>query len=190
MALALRGHRQSLDPRRRALHDRRCAEGRDRRSQRGQPHAARPRNLQSVVVGPLDLTTQPPRPPREELDGLAFLPRTIDKLRATLPGGDLGAYKIPGFTGKMCELLAFEFDALRRVVEEAAEDADVVHWLREHADTSKYAAYNALVLGSVVTDENRARMLQLHPIAAQDPQLRFVVDVIAADDRITFPAAR
>ena len=137
---------------------------------------------------PLDLTLQAPRPPREELDGLVFLPRTIDKLRATLPGGNLGAYKIPGFTGKMCELLAFDLEALRRVVAEAAHDGDVVRWLRDHADTSKYAAYNAFVLGAAVTDENRARMLALHPIAAQDPELRFVVDVIAADDRITFRA--
>jgi hypothetical protein len=35
----------------------------------------------------LDLTKAPPRAPRETLAGVVFLPRTIDKMRATLPGG-------------------------------------------------------------------------------------------------------
>jgi hypothetical protein len=42
---------------------------------------------------PLNLTVHPPRVPRAELDGLIFLPRTIDKVRATLPGGDIGGIR-------------------------------------------------------------------------------------------------
>jgi len=41
---------------------------------------------------PLDLTKGRPRPPLAELDGIMFFPRTIDKARATLPGGNIGDY--------------------------------------------------------------------------------------------------
>jgi len=36
------------------------------------------------MIGPLDLTKQPPRSAREELDGSAYLPRAIDKIRAAI----------------------------------------------------------------------------------------------------------
>jgi hypothetical protein len=41
---------------------------------------------------PLDLTKTPPRSPREQLVGLVFIPRMIDKMRALLPGGNPGKY--------------------------------------------------------------------------------------------------
>ncbi|HWT06548.1 MAG TPA: DUF5069 domain-containing protein, partial [Xanthomonadales bacterium] len=65
---------------------------------------------------PLDLTTAPPRAPRESLAGIVFLPRTIDKMRATLPGGALGAYNIPGFSEMMLEALGIELEAFRAAV--------------------------------------------------------------------------
>src|ERR1039458_3327751 len=37
---------------------------------------------------PMTLSDKPPRKPRAELAGVVFLPRSIDKVRATLPGGD------------------------------------------------------------------------------------------------------
>jgi hypothetical protein len=46
-----------------------------------------------IAVTPLDLRTRPPRGPRETILGFYFLPRTIDKLRAELPGGNLGAFR-------------------------------------------------------------------------------------------------
>ena len=51
----------------------------------------------------LDLTKQPPRGPRELLPTLDLLmiARTVDKLRATLPGGNLGSYQIPGFSTRL-----------------------------------------------------------------------------------------
>ncbi len=49
----------------------------------------------------LDLTTHPPRSPNLRLGGLLMLARTIDKLRASLPGGNLGVYYIRGFSATM-----------------------------------------------------------------------------------------
>ena len=54
-------------------------------------------------MNPMDLSNKPPRKPRAELAGIVFLPRSIDKACATLPGGDPGPYNIPGFTGMMLE---------------------------------------------------------------------------------------
>ena len=52
---------------------------------------------------PLDLSKQPPRPPRAEADGIIFLPRSIDKARAYLDGGNRNGYNIPGVTVGMLE---------------------------------------------------------------------------------------
>ena len=48
---------------------------------------------------PLDLSTKAPRSPRVELDGLPVLARTIDRARASLPGGNLGQYDPVGSGG-------------------------------------------------------------------------------------------
>lgn len=64
---------------------------------------------------PLDLTAGPPRSPRAELDGVVFLPRTIDKVRA-LSGGNLGEYTIPGFTQMMLDTLGIPLEAFTAAV--------------------------------------------------------------------------
>jgi hypothetical protein len=55
------------------------------------------------LMGPLDLRAAAPRAPRARLAGALFLPRSIDKVRATFPGGNLGDYAIEGFTEMMLE---------------------------------------------------------------------------------------
>jgi hypothetical protein len=92
---------------------------------------------------PLDLAAAPPRSPRVELDGLVMLARTIDKFRGQLPGGNPGAYVTHrGLTTLMLEMLGVTHEQLRAVVEAASSDGDVVQWLREHADHSRYATIN------------------------------------------------
>jgi mannose-6-phosphate isomerase-like protein (cupin superfamily) len=39
---------------------------------------------------PLDLSVRPPRSPYAQMHGIYMVPRTIDKIRAQLPGGNLG----------------------------------------------------------------------------------------------------
>ena len=65
---------------------------------------------------PVDLTKAPPRSPYAELGGLLMLARTIDKLRASLPGGHLGAYKMAGFSVRLLEGLGIAEDDLQGVV--------------------------------------------------------------------------
>lgn len=91
---------------------------------------------------PLDLTKHPPRSPRERLDGVVLVPRTIDKLRASLPGGNLGAYKLPGFSTQMLEIIGVSPSDMLEAVRQANSDNDVAAWLREHADVTKYSEVN------------------------------------------------
>jgi len=42
-----------------------------------------------------------------------MLAQTVDKLRATLPGGNLGSYRIAGFSAQLLWKLGIEEDALR-----------------------------------------------------------------------------
>lgn len=42
----------------------------------------------------LDLSVRPPRSPYAQMQGIYMVPRTIDKMRAQLPGGKLGPYSL------------------------------------------------------------------------------------------------
>ncbi len=74
---------------------------------------------------PLDLSKAPPRGPREKLCGAYFLPRTVDKIRSELPGGNPAGYFVDnpiGMSAYMLEKLNIDLAALRAVVAEAANE--------------------------------------------------------------------
>jgi len=60
-----------------------------------------------------------------ELAGIVFLPRSIDKVRASLPGGHLGPYQIEGFTLTMLASLGISIQEFTESVRTATDDADV-----------------------------------------------------------------
>lgn len=132
---------------------------------------------------PLDLTKARPRPPTDQVDGLMFFPRTIDKARAYLPGGNRGEYNIPGLSEAFLKHLGLEQDAFVAAVKDAATDADVAKWLRAHCDASTYDAWNQSLVGRVLTDENRERIRARYPCAQRDQSLTKIVDILEADDR-------
>jgi hypothetical protein len=141
---------------------------------------------------PLDLTTRPPRSCHAELDGLMVMPRTIDKLRAQLPGGDPGAYyindRINGISGYLLERLGIDEDELREAVREAASDDDVAAWLRDRTDRSQYPAINATlrrIKPKHSQDEVWVRS-QYAETLEERPDLEFIVDILDADDRRIF----
>ena len=94
-------------------------------------------------MDPLDLTKAPPRSPYVKIGGLYMLARTIDKMRAQLPGGGAGSYHISGFSSRMLKALAIEEDDMRAVVALASTDDEVVAWVHKHSDASKYDEINA-----------------------------------------------
>ena len=141
---------------------------------------------------PLDLTQRAPRSPYEELDGLMLLPRTIDKIRALLPGGAANGYfingTIQGLSGFLLERLGVNEDELRDVVCHAADDDDVAAWLRTRVDVSIYPALNATlqrIEPRHAEDPGKVRA-EYAEILAKQPELRTIFDILDADDRLRY----
>ena len=145
---------------------------------------------------PLDLRARPPRSCYDELDGLMLMPRTIDKLRAILPGGHAGEYvinlaepRIRGISGYLLERLGITQAALLEAVKAANDDDGVAAWLRGRVDTSQYPAINQTlrhIKPKHADDEAFFRELYA-PTLALHPELEFIVDIVEADDRRLFP---
>ena len=140
---------------------------------------------------PLDLRKEPPRGVREKLLGFFFLARTIDKLRAELPGGSLGAYlnHDTGFSAWLVRRLGLDMDEFRSVVAGAPDEAAVVEWLVTRVDPSMAPALNAKLESFVVermSPENQALVRSRHPVMAGRPDLSKILDVIEAEDERAF----
>jgi len=103
----------------------------------------------------LDLTRRPPRSARERLAGYCFLPRTIDKARAKLPGGALGAYHMEGASADLLAALQVSVEEFCSGVAQAATDNDVVTWLQVHGDCTNADRFNA--------EKCRARIANVQP---------------------------
>jgi hypothetical protein len=142
---------------------------------------------------PLDLRTQPPRAARETVLGFYFLPRTIDKLRAELPGGNMGAYlnHDTGFSAFVVRRLGLNMDEFRAAVAAAENETELVAWLATRIDPGSAPAMNAKLESFVVDrmppgDQELVRIR--HPVLAEHPELSKILDILDADDRRAFSA--
>jgi Domain of unknown function (DUF5069) len=122
-------------------------------------------------MDPLDLSQQKPRTTRAELAGITFLPRSIDKFRAALPGGNLNGYSIEGFTGKMLKDLGIAPDAFQAAVAEAQTDDDVVAFVRAHAVAGGADAWNDYALNRELYLGNRTEAIAENPWLADHPEI-------------------
>ncbi len=144
-------------------------------------------------MDPLDLTLHPPRHCTEQLDGLVFMPRTIDKLRAMLDGGKKGEYlinaRVPGISGFLLERLGITEDELRDVVRDAPDDEAVAAWLRTRVDTSLYPKLNAMLPRIELQHASDPEWVRdfYKETLAENPYLTTLFDIIEADDRRMFP---
>lgn len=136
---------------------------------------------------PLDLRVRPPRSPREKLGSLYMLARTIDKLRANLPGGNMGAFHVFfGLSKILADHLAIDLQELAAVVRDAESEEQVVDWVRGHSDPSAYGAINADLSRRTqsrhIPPEHRERFDSLYEaeLRAQHDNL---FDLVDADDR-------
>jgi hypothetical protein len=125
-----------------------------------------------------------------------LMPRTIDKLRAQLPGGDPGEYyingPIKGISGYLLERLGVSEEQLREAVRDASSDDDVAVWLRERTDASQYPAINATLRRIKPKHaENEAWLRgEYATTLSEEPDLEFIVDILEADDRRLYPDAQ
>lgn len=137
-----------------------------------------------------DLRAHPPRGPRQQLAGLMFLPRTVDKLRAKLQG-TLGFYKIaPGMSGYLLEWLGISEEQFTEAVRAAAGDAQIAEWITAHCDTTRFAEINQrLAQRAIRDDEHFAQVLPRYPVLREHPQLRNWFEILELDDRWSFDPA-
>lgn len=134
----------------------------------------------------LDLSKRPPRSAWEKLDGLFMLPRTIDKLRAMLPGGALGQYRIEGFSQRLLGGIGVTQEQILEVVAGAASDDEVVAWLREHADRSKYAEINKQLSNRTYDDVIDKESFNKNYRLAANSKHKKLFDLMDEDDRAIF----
>jgi hypothetical protein len=139
-------------------------------------------------MDPISLAAAPPRPPRAELAGIIFLPRSIDKARATLPGGDPGPYVLRGFTQQMLDTFGITQEAFVAAVASAASDDDVAAYILGHSAPEQIAAWNAWVSARKPRNGDRVAALEIYPWLNERPDLILGLDVLAEDDERTFPS--
>ena len=137
---------------------------------------------------PLDLRACPPRGPRETLLGFYFLARTIDKLRAEIPGGNPGAFVNhgTGFSAYVVRRLGLDMNELRNAVAEAEGEDALVEWLRARIDVESAPSLNAKLETFVVErmkPEDQQLVRSRHPIMAERPELSKILDILEADDQ-------
>lgn len=144
-----------------------------------------------MAMEPLDLETQPPRSPHVQLGGLYMLARTIDKLRATLPGGNLGSYRIAGFSAQLLEKLGTPEDALRDVVARETSDDDVASWVQKHSNPANYDGINAEQANQIVGDRlNRPDFVERYPFVTTLPPQTTLFEMLDIDDGGMFAGQR
>ena len=141
---------------------------------------------------PLDLESRPPRSPREQMLGVYFLPRTIDKIRAELPGGKPGPYIVTGpnsMSAYVLHKLRIGVEDLRAVVAGAAGEGEVEAWLRERIDPAIVEELNRKLQASSlvgITPEARAQVESIYPWITQHPEITNAFEMLEADDAAAF----
>ena len=107
-----------------------------------------------------------------------MLARTIDKYRATLPGGNLGDYSTGDMSAYLLCALGVSEASFREVVARAENDSDIERWLSENANLDRAAEINR-ELSSRKTDGKSYAVSQSYG-------LTFLFDVLEYDDREVF----
>ena len=127
-----------------------------------------------------------------------MLQRTIDKMRAKLPGGNLGPYTIRGSTNVLPGLSLVLLDGigvtdeqLFEIVAWAYSENDVGQWLLQNADLSHIDSLNQKLLGRRIEDIAAVvpmeTLTKVYPFIQAMPKSTPTFDVILEDDRQMFP---
>jgi hypothetical protein len=138
---------------------------------------------------PLDLTEKPPRSPREQLAGIVFTARVVDKLRAALPGGELnGFFPFNGFSEVWQHYSGVNLRELFGVVGEAPDEAAVVAWLEERFAGLDKDAVNAKLAGFNTARIPESWRTTFDAVYPQELRERHTVlfDLLDADDKRLF----
>jgi hypothetical protein len=142
------------------------------------------------------LTTQPPRSPYQKMEGLYMMPRTIDKLRAKLPGGNIGVYSIttpfaPGLSLMLLDDIGITEEWLLELVQKVSVEDEIADWLRRNADLSSAASLNKKLFSPRIEDVlafiPAATFYEIYPAAEKMSITSPMFEVLLEDDRLMFP---
>ena len=138
---------------------------------------------------PLDLRTAPPRGPRATLAGLAFAARAVDKLRASLPGGECNGYlPFEGFSAVWAARTRVDLHALRDAIAAAERESEVEAWLRERTVAIERERFNAgleRAETAQIPEDMRAFFESLYPADLRERHA-LLFDLFEADDARTY----
>ena len=134
---------------------------------------------------PLDLRLCRPRAPRERLAGVVFTPRVLDKIRASLPGGELNGYFTDiGMSVVWAHYTRIDLKELRRVVQEAQSEEEVVQWIEariSHLDKERINRKLEGINSSQTPEAWREAFENAYP-ADLRAKHTCILDLIEADD--------
>ena len=145
----------------------------------------------------LDLSVRPPRSPYAQMHGIYMLPRTIDKMRAQLPGGNLGPYSFrtpfgAGLSILLLECLGLSERDLFELVQQVRAEEEIADRLRKTVDRSSKAHINGMLLSPTVEDVLKLipapAFDEFYPAAKNRPKTTPMFEVLLEDDRLMFPA--
>ena len=126
-----------------------------------------------------------------------MIARTIDKMRAQLPGGKLGPYSLstefgPGLSIFLLDGLRLSEKDLFHVVQEAEAEEEIVDWLQGSVDLSGEARINEMLLAPTAEDVLKlipqSIFYEFYPAAKTTPKTAPMFDLLLEDDRLMFPA--
>jgi len=117
---------------------------------------------------------------------MLFLARSIDKVRATLPGGNPGEYTIPGFTQTMLDALGISLHDFTEAVRAAKTDDDVAAFVTAHAKPGGFDVWHRYVHARAPRGGNVAEAIEAYPFLAGRSDLGLSLDVLEEDDRYSF----
>jgi hypothetical protein len=139
-----------------------------------------------------DLRQRTPRSPRQRLGGLVWLPRLLDKGRATLAGtnGDYeyGCLLDQGFF----DFVALKPEALKAQLAAGKGDAEVLQWILEHSarelSPAAIEAWSAHAERQVPSEAELRQVLseQRHGHALEDTERLTWFELLELNDRLRF----
>ena len=112
-------------------------------------------------------------------------------MRALLPGGNIGPYKIDGMSTRVLSTIGISVTDLQAEVARAASEDEVVAWVLERSDTGKHDEANRVAAQRSINDvlpENLDRIRQMYPDYEKIASGLFF-DIIDADDAEMFARA-
>ncbi len=113
--------------------------------------------------------------------------RTVDKIRATLPGGEPGEYKLEGFSTRVLSGLGIDLDDVTSIVALAHSDDDVATWILARTTQQQRDNVNATLSAITIRDRiDSPKFFERYPVAKELPLETPMLKMLEYDDLAMF----